>query len=726
MRWAFVADVSFRRDPAYAATSNRKYGEPTMYRGYGIIAGCALAASTAAQDLTIYDEALRNGFVGDYSYGGGSDFASTAEAHGGTHSVAFTGNDFNAVSFTNPDQAFALSQYPKLHFWIHGGTAGGQQLEIFACTDETATTCADAPLDGFVAGGSIAANQWREVTVPLTSPPLSLSGAIGRIDLQNQTTPGAQPTLYIDDMSLVRSGGGGGDDAIFADGFDTPTAANLLVDEHDVTAGGMTSDRFTWNDASGQPRVAVLAHNDAGAGPGGTRGGELREFRYQVGGATRIVRASSSGAAGFGYVVSHPISEDFCTPGHGDTSALGHLFPGTWTRVFEGRHHAIFRFRTTYPRYCTTGAPAAEYDVPVTIDWMFSTGRDHPLWAVTWDLSSAPADALEDDSRAPYGELLFDGSATEGEHAVVAGVGWGDRYKFASTSNPVTYDGAWTWNVANTIPYVKLWTTDSNATMGTVETQTILQQDAGGYFGTDRWNTTSADGNACDAGNDGASAHSMPCSFNWPYQSINYSMGEVIGESNSTPTNNTRLAWGTEFGFLGQSAYHIHGSEYWGGPLPDATAPGWPKKSYSVHVVLGTHSNDPVDAEVAEIETVQTLALSAAHGSVATSGPAGVNRSDTATYAPPGYDHVYGTLAFVASGNALDATIAVGAGRTLHHPIVVVRGFAGGTYPQVRLDGAPLTMDADYFPSLRADAQELWITLGANLGSGSHHLEVVP
>jgi hypothetical protein len=35
-------------------------------------------------------------------------------------------------------------------------------------------------------------------------------------------------------------------------------------------------------------------------------------------------------------------------------------------------------------------------------------------------------------------------------------------------------------------------------------------------------------------------------------------------------------------------------------------------------------------------------------------------------------------------------------------------------------------MDADYFPSLRSDAQELWITLGRNLGGGSHHLEVVP
>ena len=696
-----------------------------MRLAFAIIVCLALAGHARATDLVVYDEALRNGFTGDYSYGGGSDFASTTVAHGGTHSVAFTGNDFNAVSFTNPDQVFAVSAYPVLHFWIHGGATGGQQLELFVCTDESASSCADAPLDGFIAGGAIVANQWREVTVPLGAPPLSLGGSFGRIDLQNQVTPGVLPTLYIDDVTLVAAGGGG-PDAIFADGFDTPQAANLLIDEHDVSAGGMTSDRFTWRDASGLPRVAVLAHNDAGAGPGGTQGGELREFRYETGGGTRIVRASSSGAAGFGYVVSHPISEDICTPGHGDTSMLGHLRAGTWTRVFEGRHHAIFRFRTTYPRYCTTSAPAAEYDVPVTIDWLFATGRDHPIWAVTWDLSGAPVNALEDDSRAPYGELLFDGSDSEGAHSTIAGVGWGDRYKFASTTNPATYDAAWTWNTPNTIPYVKLWTTEVDATMGTVQTQTIVQQDAGGYFGTDRWNTTSADGDACPPGEDGANAHSLPCSYNWPYQSINYSMGEVIGESNGTPTNNTRLAWGTNFGFLGQAAYHIHGSEYWGGPLPDATAPGWPKKSYSVHVVLGTHSSDPVGAQVADIEAVQSLVLGATVGSVVTSGPAGVDRADTVTYSPSGYDPVYGTLVFAASGNALDATIAVGAGRVLRHPVIVVRNFTTAAYPGVRLDGAALTMDAGYFPSMRTGAQELWITLGSDLAAGGHQLEIVP
>jgi hypothetical protein len=226
------------------------------------------------------------------------------------------------------------------------------------------------------------------------------------------------------------------------------------------------------------------------------------------------VRASGSGASGFGYVVSHR-SEGNAGLGAADDSPLGHQFPGQFQRVFEGRHHAIFRFTQLYPRYSRQNAmpPNTQYDVPVTLDWVFSTGHDHPLWAITWDLSGVPVDAVESDSRAPYGELLFDGSASEGAHSVIAGVSWGDRFKFVSTTSPVTYNSAWTWNTPNTIPYVKLWTTAVNATMGTVETQTIVQQDAGGYFGTNRWNTSSAGGNACN-NIIGAANHVMPCDFN--------------------------------------------------------------------------------------------------------------------------------------------------------------------------------------------------------------------
>jgi uncharacterized repeat protein (TIGR01451 family) len=502
-------------------------------------------------------------------------------------------------------------------------------------------------------------------------------------------------------------------------------AANALGIDHDVTVGGMVSDRFTWQDGNGQPRVAVLAHNDGQTGPGGTRGGELREFRYEAGGATRVVSASGTGASGFGYVVSHPNDPVNRCLG-GDSSNFGHFITGTFSRVFEGSHHAIFRFQQNYPRLCATDAtPPAPINLPVTIDWVFSTGHDNPLWAVTYDMNGIPVNKLEDDARGPYGELLFDGAASEGAHSQITGVGWGDRYKFASTTNPVTYNSAWTWNTPNTVPYVKLWTTAVSATMGTVQTQTIVQQDAGGYFGTDRWNTTSAGGNACAADGEfgGALAHLMPCSYNWPYQSINYSMGEAGGGDNDIGTNNTRLAWGTNFGFLGQSQYHTHGSSYWGGPLPDTTAPGWPRKSYSTYVVLGRHSDSPVEAQVTQVETVQNLTLTATIGSVVTTGPAGVNRVDTITYAPAGYNPVYGALTWNASGNLLDANIAVGSG-TLKKPLLIIRNYTAAL-PTVKLGGVTLAADVDYFPSLRAAASELWITLNRDLSGPTNHLELV-
>jgi len=176
--------------------------------------------------------------------------------------------------------------------------------------------------------------------------------------------------------------------------------ADLLIEPNVSSFDGMVSDRFTWIDATGQPRVAVLAHNDGQAGPGGTRGGELREYRYETGAGTRTVRASgTSPFSGFGYVVSHR------SEGNGgiaaDDSPLGHFFPGAFARVFQGRHHTIFRFTQLYPRYATQAAGNTTYNVPVTVEWVFATGRDHPLWALTWDLSGVPVNAVESDSRAP-------------------------------------------------------------------------------------------------------------------------------------------------------------------------------------------------------------------------------------------------------------------------------------------------------------------------------------
>jgi hypothetical protein len=634
----------------------------------------------------------------------------------GNRSISHVGANFSAVSFANTSAVSTLN-FPRLRFYLHGGATGGQQYSI--ALQLGATLLVNQSLNSYIQGGAIGANEWRLVEVVFAQAPLNFSGSFDRISVQSQAGGAAQSVLYLDEFTLLSAALPPA--IIFANGFEgnDATPASTMQIERDVTVDSMSSDRFTWRDRTNQPRVAVLAHNTGQTGPGGTRGGELREFRYQVGGATRIVRASPDFASGFGYLVSHRSEGTSGIPG--DDSPLGHGFTGTFERIFEGRHHAIFRFNMSYPQYSRTTAvpPNTRYDVPVTVEWVFSTGRDHPLFAQSWDLSAVPINAVETDLRAPYGQLLFDGSASAAAHSPIASVGWGDLFKFVSTSNPLSFASAWTWNQPNIVPYVKLVTTAVDATMGTVQTQTKSQQDAGGYFGADRMNSTSASGNACSAAQGQASL--MPCAFNWPYQSVNYSLAGVNGT-----TNNTRLAWGTNFGFLGQALYPVHGSDFYGGPLlGNPRASGYPRKGFSAFIVLGTHSSDPVGQQVLQVEVVQNTALSATIGSVQSTGPAGVNRPDNVSYAPAGWNHVYGAFAFAAAANQLDANFNISSG-TLSNPMLIISNWSTAAPNTVRLNGSNLQADVDYFASPRPAQNQLWITLNRQLSGAVNRIEVLP
>src|SRR4029077_20737074 len=144
--------------------------------------------------------------------------------------------------------------------------------------------------------------------------------------------------------------------------------------------------------------------------------------------------------------------------------------------------------------------------------------------------------------------------------------------------------------------------------------------------------------------------------------------------------------------------------------------PGYPKKSYSLYVILGPQSAGPVEAQLGNVNAVQSVSLSINNnvGSVMTVGPAGVADSTSVTYSPTGYNHVYGALAFSANANQLDANIALGSG-TLKKPLIIVSNYTGAFPPTVTLNGAPLTSDVGYFGSIRTAPNELWITLNADL-----------
>ena len=101
------------------------------------------AAAANAQNLTIYDDALQNGWQ-NYSYGAGSDFANTNPVYAGTKSISFVpdGSAPNAVSMARTAQPVTTAQYPVLH-------SRPQLRRCVAKSPAYSPDCLPIPLDGF-------------------------------------------------------------------------------------------------------------------------------------------------------------------------------------------------------------------------------------------------------------------------------------------------------------------------------------------------------------------------------------------------------------------------------------------------------------------------------------------------------------------------------------------------------------------------------------------------
>jgi hypothetical protein len=683
----------------------------------------AWTASSIA-DVIVYDDMDENAYDGGCSFGGvpaDFNFANTAPVHSGTHSIRFTPDNFNAVSWCTPTAYSATTDFSGIRFWVNLGSAGEGAVIDLVLTN-AGNQVGSATLDT-LNGGPIAPGGWVQVQATFATD-LGYGGTFDQIALQDESGAG-QSNVYFDDVMLLAPNSL--PDEIFKGNFEATSAAGTIQIDHNATAciGNLVTERYTWVDAIGRTRAATFSHNDTATNA--QREGELCEYTYHTDAVNvRDVKSlDGSGAGGFGYIVSHLADTTPADLLHQDDSPLGLAFTGTFDNLLNGRHHAILRYRLNYPRdYCTARdgggncTAAATYQMPVTIDWLITTGRNHPLWSVSFDLSGAPANAIDADTRAPYGDMAFDGAANGGFGDTVMGVAWGDHYKFTSTgASPVTFNSSWDWSQLNTIPYVYLWTQNVDAEMGIVQSEDITKQDAGGYFGQFSWTRTSANGQACDTTatqfSPGHPLYLMPCDFNWPYQSINY----AIDANNDT--NDKRLAWGAEFGFLGQTSYSGN----------DGTTINVPtqRESYSTYVTLGLHSATATRAQITQVENAMSSTLSASVGTVPISGPAGVGRSDTRAFQPNGYNRVYGTWEVnAAGGNAMLTLNAAGTG--ILNPMFIVHNHANALPASVMLDGTLLTADADYFATVdpanadHADTR-VWITVNRNW-LGSHTLNV--
>jgi hypothetical protein len=145
--------------------------------------------------LTVYGNSLAAGWQ-DWSWSATRNFSNTNPVYpGNSDSLAVTITGAWGGLFLAATQAVAASPYDTLQFYIHGGTSGGQKLNVIL-TDNNHKFGQGVPVQAN-------AGQWTQVNIPLSS--LASPSWIGGIILED-TTGNAQPIFYLDNISFINQG----------------------------------------------------------------------------------------------------------------------------------------------------------------------------------------------------------------------------------------------------------------------------------------------------------------------------------------------------------------------------------------------------------------------------------------------------------------------------------------------------------------------------------------
>lgn len=165
-----------------------------------------------AADLPIYTDSLAAGWA-DWSWGSTRNFGTASPVHGGSASIAVTCDAWGAL-YLHANAPVDLSGYESVSFWIHGGTAGNQQLRVVVNDDTTHTYTVTAQ-----------AYVWTEVTIPLSA--LGNPASLSELYWQD-TTGGPQPAFYLDDIRLIAQTGTPAGPAI---------SLNVAANRHAISEG---------------------------------------------------------------------------------------------------------------------------------------------------------------------------------------------------------------------------------------------------------------------------------------------------------------------------------------------------------------------------------------------------------------------------------------------------------------------------------------------------------
>lgn len=491
------------------------------------------------------------------------------------------------------------------------------------------------------------------------------------------------------------------------------TDAGIRTDPEGVAAAENVKS-IAWKDSRNADRVMTL-------------GSYLHQYNFSFDDGQQIVTRSADddayGHEGFGYVVSHNTQTD--------NSPLGKANVPTKveTIVFSGGHHAIHRIELVYDRDKEGGGFGIK--IPVVIEWFVATGRDHPVWSVTWKLDDTVNPQNTDfnnyrmDVRGPYGSLNFDGATNKGQGDAIGGVAWGDfGLKFTTTDAELTLNSTWTYNMSNSVCFTHAWTKTVNAAMGIVQTrvadremgyQDRVQGRERGFTSADNYGDK---GNCIGLGDN--RNYALPCINGWPYQLMNYDWDAGSGKPENEATGTKLIAWGSPFGWLGADSFDLF--DYSG------TADGRGDRSYATFIVLGAKSrlNQGTAAGDVEIAIAAVEALNAATitnvspGVLATQvakGPGAIQMKNIVNC----YNDSYAAYYHSATNNLVTFTFTPVVGMSVKNPLFVIRDYTTQQLPNITIDGNPIVVNSDVnsgaFVSLNLASNELWVTLNKTINA---------
>ena len=158
-------------------------------------AACALMAAFLSgpvyADQAVYTDSLQNGWT-NYSWAT-VNFSATSPVHGGADSISVQSGAYQALYLHHPAQPSA--PFMALTFWVNGGPAGGQRLQVQATLGGVSQAAHALP--------TLQANTWIQITIPLSSLGAAAQPNFDGFWIQDTSGLAASPVYFVDDIALT-------------------------------------------------------------------------------------------------------------------------------------------------------------------------------------------------------------------------------------------------------------------------------------------------------------------------------------------------------------------------------------------------------------------------------------------------------------------------------------------------------------------------------------------